>query len=468
MSDMLVGILGLAAIAATVISLTRGRMLPAMAFILWPSLLGLAMVAGGRCGFADIEAMLEAGFAGTATTAALFVFSVLFFGIMTDAGMFDVLIKKLMTLMGDNVVSVAMVTAIMALAGQLDGGGASTFCIVIPAMFPVYMRMHMRKTTLLRIAILPMGIMNLLPWAGSTVRTAAVLGIEVSSLWRTLLPIQILGILLSLAHALLAGFQEKARGAGLHGRLAETEGDIEIGDGDYIFEIRQLTRPKRFLFNVCLTVAVIFLLFWGVFPSYFPFMLGTGIALFVNYGSTAAMHKKIITRHARSALLMCSTMMGAAVLMGILTTSIGADGKVLSAQVIELPPDAIPSVVRCIAAQISLILPSVLGRHLPLVIGLAAVPVGIIFDTDSYFYGLLPIMISIGQTFGTEPMSIAVAMVLCRMTGCFISLMEPPTLLGTGLAEVDIRDNIRTCFPYVWVFSFLCILFAIATGKTAF
>ena len=468
MNDMLVGLLGLAAITATVISLTRGKMLPAMAFILWPSVLALVMVAAGRCGFADIEAMLKAGFERTAPTAALFVFSVLFFGIMTDAGMFDVLIKKLMMLMGDHVVGVAMVTAIMSLAGQLDGGGAATFCIVIPAMFPVYIRMHMRKTTLLRIAILPMGIMNLLPWAGSTVRTAAVLGIEVSAMWRTLLPIQIFGILLSFAHALLAGLQEKARGAGLHGRLAEIEGDIEIGDGDYIFEIRQLTRPKMFLFNLCLTVAVVILLIWGIFPGYFPFMLGTGIALFANYGSTAATHKKIIARHARPALLMCSTMMGAAVLMGILTSSIGVDGKVLSAEVIQLPPGAIPSVVRCIAAQISLIMPPVLGRHLPLVIGLGAVLLGIIFDTDSYFYGLLPILIGIGQAFGTEPMSIAVAMVICRMAGCYISLMEPATLLGTGLAEVDIKDHIRTCFPYVWAFSFLCILFAAAMGKTTF
>ena len=468
MNDMLVGILGLSAIVATIISLTRGKMLPAMAFILWPSVLALVMAAAGRCSLSDIEAMLRAGFGSTAPTAALFVFSVLFFGIMTDAGMFDVLIKKLMTLIGDNVVGVAMVTAIIALAGHLDGGGASTFCILIPAMFPVYMRMHMRKTTLLRIAILPMGVMNLLPWTDSTVRTAAVLGIEVGSMWRTLLPIQIFGIVLSLAHALYAGFQEKARGAGMHGRPAETEGDIEIGDGDFIFEIRQLTRPKMFLFNICLTAFVIVLLIWGVFPSYFPFMLGTGIALFANYGATAAMHKKIITRHAGPALLVCTTMMGAAVFMGILTSSIGADGKVLLANVIELPPDAIPSVVRCIAAQISLILPPVLGRHLPLVIGLTAVLIGIFFDTDSYFYGLLPIMIGIGQAFGTEPISIAVAMIICRMSGCFISLMVPATLLGTGLAEVDIRDHIRTCLPYVWAFSFLCVLFAIAMGKTAF
>jgi CitMHS family citrate-Mg2+:H+ or citrate-Ca2+:H+ symporter len=100
MNDTLVGILGLAVIAAIVISLTRGKMLPAMAFILWPSVLALAMVVAGRCSFADIEAMIKAGFDSTAPTAALFVFSVLFFGIMTDAGMFDVLIKKLMTLMG--------------------------------------------------------------------------------------------------------------------------------------------------------------------------------------------------------------------------------------------------------------------------------------------------------------------------------------------------------------------------------
>lgn len=55
MNDMLVGILGLSAIAATVISLTRGKMLPAMAFILWPSVLALAMVAAGRGGCTDQE-----------------------------------------------------------------------------------------------------------------------------------------------------------------------------------------------------------------------------------------------------------------------------------------------------------------------------------------------------------------------------------------------------------------------------
>ena len=89
---------------------------------------------------------------------------------MTDAGMFDVIIGKLMGLVGDSVIGVCLMTAVIALIGHLDGGGASTFCIVVPAMLPVYKKMHMRPTTMLRIAVLAMGVLNLMPWAGPTMR----------------------------------------------------------------------------------------------------------------------------------------------------------------------------------------------------------------------------------------------------------------------------------------------------------
>ena len=162
--------------------------------------------------------------------------------------------------------------------------------------------------------------------------------------------------------------------------------------------------------------------------------------------------------------MMCSTLMGAAVLMGVLTTSIGADGKAISAKVMELPPDAIPSVVRCLANIISSILPKALGQHLPLIIGVLSVPLALAFDTDSYFYGMLPVMIGIGQAFGVNALPIAVAMVVCRNCATFISPMVPATLLGTGLAEVEIKDHIKASFLYVWGFSILCMLFAALFG----
>ena len=465
MSNTLVGILGLLTIVAIVVTLFKSKTQPAIAFIVWPTLLALILVICGRHSFDDVAAMIKAGFNSTGPTAALFVFSVLYFGIMTDAGMFDVIIGKLMKLVGDNVMGVALVTCIIALVGHLDGGGASTFCIVVPAMLPVYKRMHMRPTTLLRIAVLSMGVLNLMPWAGPTMRAASVLGIEAGQLWKTILPIQIFGIVLALAHAAFAGWQERRRGAGLHGKLAETEGTVELQETAEAAAVEnELARPKLFLFNVLLTVAIIAMLIWDVFPSYFPFMVGVAVALFVNYGFTAKMHKKIINLHAGPALMMCSTLMGAAVLMGILTSSMGADGKVISAKVMELPEDALPSVVRCLANIVAGFLPEALGKALPLVIGVLSVPLALAFDTDSYFYGMLPVVIGIGQAFGVNALPIAVAMVVCRNCATFISPMVPATLLGIGLADIDIKDHIKASFMYVWVFSILCMMFAMVVG----
>ena len=465
MSNTLVGILGLLTIVAIVLTLFKSKTQPAIAFIVWPTLLALILVIGGRHSFDDIAAMIKAGFNSTGPTAALFVFSVLYFGIMTDAGMFDVIIGKLMTLVGDNVMGVTLVTCIIALVGHLDGGGASTFCIVVPAMLPVYKRMHMRKTTLLRIAVLAMGVLNLMPWAGPTMRAASVLGIEAGQLWKTILPIQIFGIILALAHAVLAGWQEKKRGAGLNGKLAQTEGTVELEETAAQATVEnELARPKLFVFNICLTLAIIAMLIWDAFPSYYCFMIGVALALFVNYGFTAKMHKKIINLHAGPALMMCSTLMGAAVLMGILTSSMGADGKVISAKVMELPEDALPSVVRCLAGIVAAGLPAALGRNLPLVIGILSVPLALAFDTDSYFYGMLPVMIGIGQAFGVEALPLAVAMVVCRNCATFISPMVPATLLGIGLADIDIKDHIKATFLYVWVFSILCMIVAAIFG----
>lgn len=463
MSNTVVGLLGLLTIVAVVVTLFKSKTQPAIAFIVFPAILGIILVLGGRFSFDDLATMIKTGFNSTAPTAALFVFSVLYFGIMTDAGMFDTIIGRLMKLIGNNVIGVCVMTCVIALIGHLDGGGASTFCIVIPAMLPVYKKMNMRTTTLLRIAVLAMGVLNLMPWAGPTMRAATVLGMEAGALWQTLIPIQIFGIVLALAHAVLAGFQEKKRGAGLK------DGDsLEISTGEA--GENELARPKLFLFNVILTVAVIAMLIWDVFPSYVPFMIGVAAALFVNYGATAKMHKKIINLHAGPALMMCSTLMGAAVLMGVLTTSFNFDvneaGEVIglvAAKAKDAAPD-LPSVVRCLAGIVESILPAAIGQHLPLVIGVLSVPLALAFDTDSYFYGMLPVIIAIGEGFGVAALPIAVAMVVCRNCATFISPMVPATLLGVGLADVDIKDHIKSSFLYVWGFSILCMIFAVILG----
>ena len=450
MNTVIVGILGFLCIIAIVVTLFKSKTLPSIAFIVFPAILGVCLMLIGYYNFDQLASLVKSGFNSTAPTAALFVFSVLYFGLMTDAGMFDVIIGKLMGLIGDSVIGVAVMTAVIALIGHLDGGGASTFCIVVPAMLPIYKKMHMRPTTLLRIAVLGMGVLNLMPWAGPTMRAASVLGMEAGSLWSTLLPIQAFGIVLALAHAVFSGWQEQKRGAGLNGKLAQLEGEVVV-DASAKSETNDLARPKLFVFNLLLTIAVIAMLIWDVFPSYVPFMLGLGVAILVNYPDVK-LQKKVINSHAGPALMMCSTLMGAAVLMGILVKEVSVDGVVVA------------SVVTCMADIIQMVLPSFLGAHLPLVIGILSVPLALAFDTDSYFYGMLPVMLGIGAGFGIEPLPIAVAMVVCRNCATFISPMVPATLLGVGLADVDIKDHIKASFGYVWGFSFLCMVVAIILG----
>ena len=463
MSPTIVGLLGFVCITAIVVTLFKSKTQPSIAFIVFPSLLAMLLILGGYYDIGNVAKLIKAGFGSTSPTAALFVFSVLYFGVMTDTGMFNVIIGKLMQHVGNSVVGVAVMTAVIALIGHLDGGGASTFLIVVPAMLPIYRRMHMRATTLLRIAVLSMGVLNLMPWAGPTMRAASVLGVEAGSLWGTILPVQLFGIALALGHAVLAGIQEKRRGAGLDGALALAGGGTLSEDDSEVEAAaekaakakeknKDLERPQLFFFNIGLTLAVIALLIWDKFPSYLPFMLGLAIALFVNYGANAKMHKKIINLHATSALMMCSTLMGAAVLMGVLTKTVTVDGV------------QVASVVTCMSDIITMILPDFLGYHLPIIIGILSVPLALAFDTDSYFYGMLPVMIGIGASFGIDPMPVAIAMVVCRNCATFISPMVPATLLGIGLANVDIKDHIKATFGYVWAFSIICMLFAILLG----
>ena len=405
-----------------------------------------------KAGTFTVEEMGEfiaSGVAGVHSTAALFIFSVLFFGIMTDVGMFDRIINALMKKVGSNVVGVALMTCIIAMIGHLDGGGASTFLITIPAMLPVYKRLNMRPTTLLLICVTAMGVMNLLPWGGPTMRSATVLGIDPNELWRQLLPMQVVGVVIALATAVFWGFVEKKRGAG-----AETapQGIVKAEEYDALEEKTEdaaendLARPKLFAFNAILTLAVIVCLVFVKVPSYYIFMVGCVIALLVNYPG-AKLQNKIIKSHSGPALMMASTILAAGVFLGVLEET---------------------EIMNHMANVLAAFIPQSMGRFLPLIIGVLSVPLTLLFCTDSYFFGLLPVLISIGNQFGVNPAHTAIAMVVCRNCATFISPVVPATFLGVGLAGVEIKDHIKASFFWIWGVSIVCLISGILLGVIHF
>ena len=444
MSDTILALLGFATVIAVIVLLLRNVTVPALAFVGVSTITAAILVATGAFTLDEMADFIKEGVKGVHGTAILFIFSVLFFGVMTDAGMFDKIIGALMKKVGNNVIGVTLMTCLIAIIGHLDGGGASTFLITIPAMLPVYKRLHMRRETLLLICVTSMGVMNLLPWGGPTMRAASVLGVESNDLWSQIVPMQVVGLILAVGTAIFWGFQEKKRIAKLGD--AAVEDASKYDDSDSEEKNNELARPKNFIFNVILTLAVIIVLVMDIFPSYYVFMVGCALGILVNYRGKK-LQNSIIKSHAASGLTMASTIMCAGVFLGVLSKS---------------------GIMEKMAIMMASVIPAPMGKFLPVIIGILSVPLALLFDTDSYFYGLLPVLISVGNQFGVNPAHIAIAMVVCRNCATFISPVAPATYLGIGLAGVEIKDHIKYCFGWQWGVSLICLVAGLILGVITF
>ena len=444
MSDTILALLGFATVIAVIVMLLRNVTVPALAFVSVSTITAAVLVATGAFTLDEMAGFIKEGVKGVHGTAILFIFSVLFFGVMTDAGMFDKIIGALMKKVGSNVIGVTLMTCLIAMIGHLDGGGASTFLITIPAMLPVYKRLHMRRETLLLICVTAMGVMNLLPWGGPTMRAASVLGVEPNDLWTQILPMQVVGFVLAIGTAIFWGIQEKKRIAKLGDAAAEDEEKYDDSESEE--KNTELARPKNFIFNVILTIAVIVVLVLDIFPSYYVFMVGCALGIMVNYRGKK-LQNSIIKSHAASGLTMASTIMCAGVFLGVLSKS---------------------GIMEKMAIMMASVIPTSMGRFLPIIIGVLSVPLALLFDTDSYFYGLLPVLISVGNQFGVNPAHIAIAMVVCRNCATFISPVAPATYLGIGLAGVEIKDHIKYCFGWQWAVSIICLVAGLILGVINF
>lgn len=175
---MFLGVVGFAMIVIIVAALIRSKSNPVPLFVIVP------VIAALICGFtpAQIFEFVKAGVGKTWSTAVLFIFSIVYFSMMGDMGLFDPMVNWLVKKAGSNIVMVTVATSLIAVISHLDGALASTLLITIPAMLPIYKKLHMRPVVLVCIIGAAMSIMNLLPWGGPVARTGVVLNADVNVL----------------------------------------------------------------------------------------------------------------------------------------------------------------------------------------------------------------------------------------------------------------------------------------------
>jgi CitMHS family citrate-Mg2+:H+ or citrate-Ca2+:H+ symporter len=411
------------------------RISPVVAFTTLP--VAACLLAGFNPG--QIGEFIKAGLITVAPTAALFLFAILFFGIMRDRGLFDPLVNLLIRSTGGKPLAVALVTVLVTSVVHLDGVGAATFLLTIPALLPLYKRLNMSPAMLLCLVGTTAGVINMVPWGGTTARAAAVSGLDATELWLGLLPVQLVGLVCMLLVATVLGSRAQRRRPMSLGAAASVDLDSLSTEGR---EFGLSPRNLRYWLNVALTGAILACLFTGIFPLYACFMVGLGIALPLNFPSLDAQAERL-KAHASDALQMVLVMMAAAVLLGVLSGAKMSDGMALA--LIDF-------------------LPGGSAQYLHVIVGFFGVPLGMIFSPDAYYFALLPLIRDVAAAAGVPLEAVARAMLIGENTGFSISPVVPSVYLALALSGVELRKHMAYTFFWAWGVSLVMLAFAVATG----
>ncbi len=268
----ILAVLGFITVIAMLVLIMTKKLSPLVALIAVPVVTGIIacfFIADEETGiinfmtnFKSLGSMItgSSGISSVAATGVMFIFSILFFGILTDAGTFRPIIKKVLNLVGTDPIKIAIGTAILAMIVHLDGSGAVTFLICVPALLPLYDALGMRRTTLATIVALSAGTMNILPWGGPTIRAHTALatmegtGASVTEFFMPLLPAVLAGLVCVIAIAVFLGKAEKKR-IGSVALASNQYVEAELSD-----EQKALLRPRLFWVNIILIIAPIYIL----------------------------------------------------------------------------------------------------------------------------------------------------------------------------------------------------------------
>lgn len=422
-----------ATILALLVAILSNRVSPLVSLILVP--IAGALVAGFAT---EIPAFILGGIVKIAPVAGMFVFAILFFGIMTDAGVLAPLVGVILRAVGMRPSRITVGTALLALMIHLDGSGAVCFLVTIPAMRPLYDALGMDRRVLACTASLAAGV-NFLPWTGPTLRAAASLKLSVAEIFTPMIAVQLAGLGCVFVVSWWLGVAEERRLGLAAVAAASPKAALPEPDAATL----ALRRPRLFWLNVAITLTVVVTMVMGWAEPVVVFMIGTAVALMINYAAPALQRARI-EAHAPAALLMVGVLLAAGAFTGILNGS---------------------GMIKALAETTAGHMPAQVGPHIPVLLAVLAMPLSLVFDPDSFYFGVLPVVAEIGGHFGVPPVQVAQAALLGQMTTGFpVSPLTPATFLVAGLSGVDLGAHQRFSIPWLYAASLVMTGAALLLG----
>lgn len=414
----MLAILGFSMVICFMYLIMTKRLSALIALIIIPIV--FAVLGGHHTG---LGSMMLDGIKTLAPTGVMLTFSILYFGIMIDAGLFDSLVRNILKLVKGDPLKVLVGTAILTMLVSLDGDSSTSYMIACAAFLPLYQRLGMNVLGLTCLLSIATGIMNISPWGGPTARAAAALHVDALEIFLPMIPAMLIAAAVLVFTAIVIGRRERARLGVIH--LEDFHnGSLALGHGS-AEECEKLRRPKMFWPNLIVTLVLIACLVVDAMPIQILFMVGFAIATVINYPSIEQQRERIAA-HASNVLAVTALIFAAGIFTGILSGT---------------------GMVDAMAKSLLGIIPESFGPFLAVFTALISMPLTFFMSNDAFYFGILPVIAHTAAQYGITPLEIARASIVGQPVH-LLSPLVPALYLLISLAKVDLGDHQR--FALKW------------------
>lgn len=411
--------------------LLKNTLPPSILFILFPTI--AALICG--FGFKDLGEYVAQGLKSVVGTATLVAFSAMFFTLMKEAGVFDVIVRFILRFVTASTFSILLATLVIASICSLDGNAYATLLVTVPALLPIYEKMNISRKTLLLLVTVGVGVTGITPWGGSLNRAIAVTHLDILEVYYQLIPLQAILFVLGVLLCWFMARVENRSGSGISSEaFYEMRQEMLTGKNEH--------NPWLLKLNFLLVISTIVILVSGLVAGNYLFMIAFSLAVVINYPDAKKAQQKI-KDYALTIFPVIVIFLTIGVFVGILQNT---------------------GIIKVLVNELANIFPASLGPYLYLILAAFSVPIVILIGSDAFYFALLPLAVGLGQNFGVSPVHVTIAMLITEQIGLLLSPVIPATHLGLSLLNLRVDEHIRHSIVKVWIMSVCALIAAIITG----
>ncbi len=389
----------------------------------------------------------------------MLMFGLIFFTMLSETGMFDIIIGRFVNLIGDkiNVVVVMVMTAVIAAIGYLTANMSTTYLIVFPIMIPMFKRFKLDQRWAFILAQTALCAMCWLPWGIGVVNSAMMAGVSPEELATASIPWGLTFVPGIIAEIIFFTIMHKKK----YGTLGPQIEGVEAGQKADPLAGKENAKPQFFWINFIIFALAVIALAVLKYPSYLVFIVGCIAVSLINYPKDFG---KIWNKAGMTFFNVLVMLLGICFYLAVfnMTRFTGPDGA--SVVALGMPGEgfevAVPSMVNSLASFLTGIFPQFLMKNMYLIFLLLVVPI-IFFVPYQVYNAMYPLFISIGASFGIAPIAI-IAPFVCNLAAATSNTpMNSATYVGCSLCEVE---DVKGYCVYAGVIMFFVNLLSMVLG----